>query len=141
MPEAGTTKMATRDIGILFSVRSYVRPSTFATTLASTVLSVTLNPYEIRLQGLVQIQSIIRQYGQNKYHNSAYIFLQNYALLQISIQYTNRISSITLRPFEIFSCNLAQLLNIIRQYTEIKYHNSIYSFFYRIMPLPKLRPP
>ena len=40
---------AWRDIGIQFSIRLYVRPSTFATTLSSALLfrSLTLKPYKI----------------------------------------------------------------------------------------------
>ena len=45
------------DIGIWFSVHSFVCPSTFATTLASTLLSgsLTLKACEILWQNLVQI--------------------------------------------------------------------------------------
>ena len=64
------------DTGIRFSVCSDICPSTFATTLASTLLSgsVTLKSFEMLWQNLVQIQSFIRQCTQNKYLNSTYTF-------------------------------------------------------------------
>ena len=57
------------DIGIRFSIRSYVRPSTFATTLASTLLfrSVTTKPFEIFWQHFGTNIKYYRRCAQNNF--------------------------------------------------------------------------
>ena len=110
-------KALSGDTVFLPTLRPYVRPSAFATTLASTLLfrSVALTHYEILWQNLLQAYSIIIQCGQNKCHISTYIFIQNYAPLQISVY--------KLHPLN----NSDTLSDIFLKFgTYIKHHQSIY---------------
>ena len=100
-------------------------PSTFATTLASTLLlrSVTVKPYEILWQNLVQILSIIRQCGQNKYKYQASsdniqrlstitpstVFIELCPFVNCNISSTLLFESVTQKPWEILSLKLAQI--------------------------------
>ena len=85
--------------------------STFFTELCpfrhgNCVCSVTLEPSEIFSPTLVQIQSIIIGCAENKNHNSTCIFDGIMPLCKF--HNGNSVSTITPKPFEIFSQNLVK---------------------------------
>ena len=71
------------------------------------VRSITLIPFEIISQNLVQIYSMTRRRAEINNGHSTYIFCGIIPLC--NFQYRNRVHSITLIPFEIISQNLVQI--------------------------------
>ena len=86
--------------------------------------SITLIPFEIMSQNLVEIYSMSRRCAAINNGHSTYIFFGIIPLCKFP--YRNRVRSITLIPFKIISRNLAQLKSMTRRRGEI---NSIYSTY------------
>ena len=108
---------AWRNIGVRFSVRSsigtyarlYVRPSTFATTLASNLLfrSVTLKPLRYFDKTWNKYKAFSDNVDRTRTKTPTTSFRELCPLCKF--QYANRIHSITQKPGEIFSLNLVQI--------------------------------
>ena len=90
------------------------------------VRSITLIPFEIISQNLVEIQSMTRRRAEINNGYSNYIFCGIIPLC--NFPYRNRVRFITLIPFEIISRNLAQIKSMTRRRAEINNGYSTYIF-------------